>query len=138
MIQQVGIGQAKFTAHPTETEVAHSENQAANTSGDQGSRTHYAWLHSGIHRGRFEPVILQLGRGIPQGKDFRVSRRIARSDRRITAAPANLAIHYQYGAHWDFAIPLGLARKFQRLAHELLVFSVHEVGGAAEVWMSIS
>jgi hypothetical protein len=81
---------------------------------------------------------LQLGRGIPQGKDFRVSRRIARSDRRITAAPANLAIHYQYGAHWDFAIPLGLARKFQRLAHKPLVFSVHEVGGAAEVWMSIS
>ena len=37
MIQQLGIGQAKFAAHAAETEVARSEHQAANTSGDSST-----------------------------------------------------------------------------------------------------
>ena len=59
-------------------------------------------------------------------------------DRRIEPAPANLAVHHHHRAYWHLAVCLGLARQFEGLPHEPLVFGVHDVGGTAAARTSSS
>ena len=135
MIQELGIGEMKFTAHAAESEIARAENQTPDSGRHQRSGAHHARFQRSVERGGFQTVVAQSGARFTQRENFGVRGGVPLRDRRIEATSDDLAIDHYYGAHRHFATRFGLTRQGQSFAHEYIV-SLKQFLRARHLWWS--
>jgi hypothetical protein len=121
MIEQIGIGDAEFTAHAAEAEVARAEDETADARRDQSASAHDAGFESAVQGGLIEAVVADAAGRFSQGQDFGVSGRIVPGNRRIGAAAYDFFAGRHDGSHRHFIRRGRGPRQIERFPHQPLI-----------------
>ena len=92
---------------------------------EHGAHAHHARLQRDEHLAADQPVIAQVLRRVAQGQHLCVGGWIVARDRRIEAAPDDLAILHHHRADRHFAELFGLPRQFEGEAHIIIIRHLH-------------
>ena len=101
--------------------IARAINDAGKAGMEDRARTHGAGFERDEKLATGQTVIAQMARGIAQGDDFGMGGRIIFADGHVKAAPDDLAVVHDHGAHRHFTQALGGARLGNGFAHKKIV-----------------
>ena len=121
VVQQFGVGDAEFTPDGAESQIAASENQAAQPRRDDGARAHRTGLQRHIEGGILQTVIPCFRRGRAQRQDLGVRRGIGGAAWLVESFAYNRSTSDSDRSHRHFAGSLGLPRQLDRPPQERFV-----------------
>jgi hypothetical protein len=118
VIQDLGIGDTELTADAAETQVARTENQAADARVNQGAGAHHARFERDIERRTLQTVIAELAGGLTQHQHFGVGGGIVQRNGLVKAGSQQLRRGGKKdGADGNFLARDGQRGLLQRQAH---------------------
>jgi hypothetical protein len=119
MIESFFGKEIKHTACRTGLGVAGAKDDAADTRVQDGTDTHDAGLESYVKSAAGQPVVAQPQGCVAQGQHFGVCGGIVAANRLIEPASDHLSFANHHGTYRNFFQSCGLARKIERLLHEM-------------------
>jgi hypothetical protein len=121
MIQKLGISQAEFAAHASETEIPGSEDKPVDSGEHDCPRAHDAGFQTHVKCAIWQAIVLQMRRSLAQSLYFGVRGWVGRGNRQIPPLSNHCALMHNDRSNRYFARGKRLASQVNRETHVSLV-----------------